>query len=116
MADRVKSANGLTKADLIDLVYERHGGLTKAEAAEVIATIFDTVKTNLVDGKQVKIKNFGVFEVKSRAAREGVSPASGERIVIPSHKGLKFRPSPALKEVVEPLGMPGVNRRREPEA
>ena len=117
MPNKIKAPSGLTKADLIDLVYERHGGLTKAEAAEVIATIFDTVKTTLVDGKQVKIKNFGVFEVKSRAAREGVSPASGERIVIPSHKGLKFRPSPALKEVVEPLDTSPPGRRRpEPEA
>ncbi|HEY0781266.1 MAG TPA: HU family DNA-binding protein [Thermoanaerobaculia bacterium] len=36
---------GLTKADLIDVVYDRHGGLTKDEAAEIVDVIFKTVKS-----------------------------------------------------------------------
>lgn len=93
---------GLTKADLIDLVYQRHGGLTKAEAAQVVEAIFDTVKTTLLEGRQVKIKNFGVFEVTSRAGRAGVNPVSGDRIFIPAHRGLSFRPASRLKDVVAP--------------
>ena len=52
---------GLTKADLIDAVYHRHGGLTKAEASEIVEAIFATVKTTLGDGRPVRIKNFGNF-------------------------------------------------------
>ncbi len=37
----------MTKADLVDAVYERHGGLTKDEAAEIVDTIFKTVKSSL---------------------------------------------------------------------
>ena len=87
-----KPRAGLTKADLTDLVYRRHGGLTKNEAAEIVDRIFTTVKTNLLDGRAVKIQNFGVFEVLSRRGRRGVNPASGESIFIPPHKGLSFRP------------------------
>ena len=92
---------GLTKADLTNLVYRRHGGLTKNEAAAVVDRIFTTVKTNLVDGRAVKIQNFGVFEVIPRQGRRGVNPASGQSIFIPPHMGLCFRPSTRLKREVQ---------------
>ncbi len=87
---------GLTKADLIDVVYRRHGGLTKSEATEVVEAIFGTVKTTLGDGRPVKIKNFGTFQVQDRPGRMGVNPTSGEKLFIPAHKGLSFRPARRL--------------------
>lgn len=89
---------GLTKADLIDVVYERHGGLTRDEAAEIVDKIFMTMKSTLGDGRAVRIQNFGAFEVKKRKGRMGVNPASGEKMFIPPHKGLSFRPSRRLKK------------------
>ena len=91
----------MTKRDLADLVYDLHGGLTKNEAVEVVDTILGTVKTNLLEGRKVKIQNFGVFEVQQRVGRRGVSPVSGESIFIPSHKGLSFRPAKKLKSALE---------------
>ena len=96
-----ESRGGNTKAYLIDQVYERHGALTKREAAEIVDTIFGTLKSSLVDGTAVRIKNFGVFEVVSRAGRAGVNPSSGEPLYIPPHKGLQFRPSKRLKKFVD---------------
>lgn len=89
---------GLTKADLIDVVYHRHGGLTRDEAAEIVDKIFMTVKSTLGDGRAVRIQNFGAFEVQDRKGRMGVNPASGEKMFIPPHKGLTFRPSKRLKK------------------
>lgn len=94
---------GTTKADLIDQVYRCHGGLTKNEAAQVVESIFATVKTTLVEGRSVRIKNFGTFEVTDRPGRRGVNPASGEEIFISPHKGLSFRPARLLKDVVAPV-------------
>jgi integration host factor subunit alpha len=94
----------LTKADLIDVVYQRHGGLTKTEAAEIVDAIFSTVKRTLVDGRAIRIKNFGTFEVTARPGRMGVNPSNGERLFIPAHKGLNFRPANQLKAVVKPMG------------
>ena len=91
---------GLTKADLIDAVYERHGGLTKSEATEIVEAIFNTVKTTLLDGRPVRIKNFGSFEVTARKGRYGVNPTSGEKIFIPPHKGLSFKPARRLRTPV----------------
>jgi len=100
-SDLSRPTGGLTKSDLTDRVYRRHGGLTKREAAAVVEKIFETLKTNLVDGRPVKIQNFGVFEVIERQGRTGVNPSNGERIFIPPHNGLAFRPAPKLKKVVD---------------
>ncbi len=101
MSDK-SQRQGLTKADLVDAVYSRHGALTKDEAAEIVDAIFGTVKDNLGRGRPVRIKNFGVFEVAERAGRMGVNPASGKKIFIPPHKGLAFRPAARLKKQVAP--------------
>lgn len=100
MSRKLVRGSGKTKADLIDAVYRRHGGLTKQEAAEVVEAIFSTVKTSLGDGRSVRIRNFGVFELTERSGRTGVNPTSGERLYIPPHRGLNFRPSRSLKAVV----------------
>jgi integration host factor subunit alpha len=94
-------SRGRTKADLVDVVYRRHGALTKREAAGIVEAIFGTVKTTLVSGRPVRIKNFGVFEVQSRPGRGGVNPGSGRRIFIPPHRGLSFRPARLMKHEVE---------------
>lgn len=95
---------GLTKVGLAELVYDLHGGLTKNEAVAVVDTILGTVKTSLLEGRKVKIQNFGVFEVTRREGRRGVSPASGESIFIPSRRGLSFRPAKKLQSAVEESG------------
>ena len=92
---------GLTKAELVRRVYRLHGGLTRREAAEVVDSILQAMKSSLLDGRPIKIQNFGVLEVTEREGRSGVDPSSGERIFIPSHKGLSFRPSPKLKTTME---------------
>ena len=97
---RSEGPRGRTKADLIDAVYQRHGGLTKDEAAEVVDAIFKTVKSSLLHGRTVKIKNFGTFEVCKRPGRAGVNPSSGEKIFIPEHSGLTFRPARNLKDTI----------------
>lgn len=101
MARKLIGTSGATKADLVDAVYRRHGGLTKAEAAEVVEAIFQTMKSNLGDGRAIRIRNFGTFELTERSGRTGVNPSSGKRMHIPAHTGLSFRPSRNLKTAVE---------------
>jgi integration host factor subunit alpha len=101
MAPKTRASHpGKTKADLVDVVYDRHGGLTKDEAAEIVDVIFHTVKSSLGRGQTVRIKNFGTFEITARPGRVGVNPVSGEKIFIQPHKGLSFRPSRKLKDEI----------------
>jgi integration host factor subunit alpha len=96
--------SGLTKADLVDAVHGRHGGITKDEAAEIVDAIFSTMKKSLRRGRTVRIQNFGTFEITSRKGRTGVNPVSGEKIFIRPQKGLSFRPARRLKDVLVPSG------------
>ena len=89
---------GITKADLIDVVYDRHGGLTKDEAADIVDAIFRTVKVSLADGRPGRIKNFGTFEVTRRPGRMGVNPVSGQKMFIRPHNGLSFKPARRLRD------------------
>ena len=95
----------------MDVVYDRHGGLTKDEAAEIVDVIFHAVKNTLGQGKTVRIKNFGTFEITSRPGRVGVNPMSGEKIFIQPHKGLSFRPSRKLKDEITVLKSAGRARK-----
>lgn len=96
-----KNLTGKNKADLIDAVYKRHGALTKKEAASVVEAVFATMKSTLLEGRTVSIRNFGVFDVQERTGRDGVNPTSGEPIFIPERLSLSFRPSQKLKKVVD---------------
>jgi len=81
-------------------------GLTQAMAAEVIDTIFSTkpgegiIAVELDAGRKVSISGFGSFSTKSRSARKGRNPATGEEITIPARKYAHFSPAKGLKDRV----------------
>jgi nucleoid DNA-binding protein len=98
---RRRRDSGRTKAFLVDSVYQRHGALTKQEAAEVVDALLRAMKGALIDGRPVRIQNFGVFEVVDRAGRSGINPTDGQPLFIPAHRGLQFRPSMLLRDEIE---------------
>jgi integration host factor subunit alpha len=89
----------MTKADLVELIYERIG-LSKKEAGEIVEAVFAIVKDQLRDGEKVKISGFGTFVVNHKRARRGRNPQTGEPITIDSRSVLTFKPSQLLKERV----------------
>ena len=89
----------MTKADLVELIYERIG-LSKKEAGEIVEAVFAIIKDQLRDGEKVKISGFGTFVVNHKSARRGRNPQTGEPITIDSRSVLTFKPSQLLKERV----------------
>ena len=57
-----------------------------------------TIFPETIEGKEVKISNFGVFYNKARLARKGTNPSDGSPITIPANNTVGFRPSKTLKE------------------
>lgn len=86
----------LTKADLIERVYEKIG-FSKREASELVELVFKEIKGKLVDGDKVKISGFGNFTVKEKKARKGRNPQTGDQITISGRRVLTFKPSQVLK-------------------
>jgi integration host factor subunit alpha len=89
----------MTKADLVELIYERIG-LSKKEAGEIVEEVFAIVRDKLCEGEKVKISGFGTFVVNHKRARRGRNPQTGEPITIDSRTVLSFKPSQLLKERV----------------
>ncbi len=90
----------MTKKDLADAVYNVHGGLSRREAARLVDRMLNVMKESLSDGEKVQISRFGVFEVQHKHSRIGVNPLTGEKIDIPEHNAIVFRPSTHLKDAV----------------
>jgi integration host factor subunit alpha len=89
----------MTKADLVDLIYERVHS-SKKEACEVVEQIFSIIRESLRQGDKVKISGFGTFAVNNKNARRGRNPQTGAPITIDSRRVLSFKPSQVLKTVV----------------
>ena len=92
----------MTKAEIIDSVYEKVGGFSKKESAEVVEAVFDTMKDVLARGDKVKISGFGNFVVRDKKRRIGRNPQTGEPIPISARRVLTFKPSQVLKNVLNP--------------
>ncbi|MFW6050205.1 MAG: integration host factor subunit alpha [Myxococcota bacterium] len=92
----------MTKAEIIDAVYEKVGGFSKKEAAEVVEAVFDTMKEVLADGQKIKISGFGNFVVRDKKQRIGRNPQTGEPIPISARRVLTFKPSQVLKGILNP--------------
>lgn len=90
----------MTKADLADRIYEKVG-LPKKEAAEIIETLFESMKSILSEGESIKIAGFGTFLVRKKGARKGRNPKTGVEIEISQRKVVTFKPSLQFKAVVE---------------
>lgn len=87
----------LTKAELIDSVYETVG-FSKKEAADLVEMVFETMKEELCKGGQIKISGFGKFRVRQKASRMGRNPQTGDAMEISARKVLTFTPSRILRD------------------
>jgi integration host factor subunit alpha len=90
----------MTKADIIESVYEKVGGFSKKEASEIVESVFGIMKQSIAANKKVKISGFGNFVVRQKKERMGRNPQTGKPIVIAPRYVLNFKPSQVLKNVL----------------
>jgi len=93
----------MTKADIIEQIYEKVG-FSKKESAEIVELVFDTMKETLEKGEKIKISGFGNFVVRQKRPRIGRNPQTGEEIEITARRVLTFRPSQVLKAALNKSG------------
>jgi len=86
----------MTKADIVEKIYEKVG-FSKKDSAELVELVFDIIKGTLETGDKIKIAGFGNFVVKEKADRRGRNPQTGQEITITARKILTFKPSQVLK-------------------
>lgn len=99
MAGKNVGNSTVTKADIVEKVYEKIG-FSKKEASELVEMVFNALKTTLEKGEKVKISGFGNFVVRAKSERVGRNPQTGEQIKISARRVLTFKPSQVLKAML----------------
>jgi integration host factor subunit beta len=89
----------MTKSELVELVSEKLD-ITKKDAESLVNTVFASIIEAITEGDKVELRGFGCFKVKSRRARNGRNPRTGEKIYIPPKRVPYFKPGKGLKEAV----------------
>jgi len=93
----------MTKQDLVLRISEETG-MPQSHVAVVVEKVLGTITDNLSKGQGVELRNFGVFEVRSRKPRVGRNPADPtQEYPIPARTFVKFKPGKLMKELVEKL-------------
>jgi DNA-binding protein HU-beta len=91
----------VNKADVVDRV-AGSSGLGRQQVESVIDAFVDTVKSAVKSGDRIAWPGFGSFSSTSRKARTGRNPRTGAAVKIPASKAVKFGPSSALKDFLNP--------------
>lgn len=99
MAEQDIERSTMTKADIVEKVYQKIG-FSKKEASELVELVFGSLKDVLYKGDKVKISGFGNFLVREKQERVGRNPQTGEQIKISARRVLTFRPSQVLKAML----------------
>ncbi|MCX8509320.1 MAG: integration host factor subunit alpha [Rhodobacteraceae bacterium] len=93
------SEKTLTRMDLSEAVYSAVG-LSRNESAQLVESVLQHMSDALVSGETVKISSFGTFSVRSKTARIGRNPKTGDEVPIHPRRVLTFRPSHLMKDRV----------------
>ena len=90
----------ITRAEVTDKIVSEVG-LTRQESSDLLDRTLDMIGAALEHEDEVKLSRFGNFVVRSKAAREGRNPKTGEEATIAARRVVTFRPSPMLKSQVD---------------
>jgi len=92
----------VTKKEIVKTISEEIG-LTQLKTKEIVQKTFDAIVDTLVEDKRIELRNFGVFEVKQRAARKARNPRTGEKVYVPEKFVVTFKPGKEMEERVREL-------------
>lgn len=92
----------MTKKEIVKTISEAIE-MTQLKTKEIVQKTFDAIVETLVEERRIELRNFGVFEVKERAARKARNPRTGERVDVPAKMVVTFKPGKEMEERVRQL-------------
>ena len=87
----------MNKTELIDKI-AAGAGISKADSKKALDATVNALKEALIAGDKIQLVGFGTFSVNERPAREGINPATKEKIQIAAKKVAKFKAGAELAE------------------
>src|SRR5438067_8939265 len=92
----------VTKKEIVKTISEEIG-LTQLKTKEIVQKTFDAIVETLIEERRIELRNFGVFEVKKRAARKARNPRTGDKVFVPEKYVVTFKPGKEMEEKVRQL-------------
>ena len=92
----------MTKKEIVKDIADQIG-LTQLKTKDIVQKTFDAIVETLVEQGRIELRNFGVFEVKQRAARKARNPRTGDRVDVPPKNVVTFKPGKKMEERVKQM-------------
>jgi integration host factor subunit beta len=92
----------VTKKEIVKAISDQIG-LTQLKTKEIVQKTFDAIVETLIEERRIELRNFGVFEVKKRAARKARNPRTGDKVFVPEKYVVTFKPGKEMEEKVRQL-------------
>ena len=92
----------MTKKEIVKTISEEIG-MTQLKTKEIVQKTFNAIVDTLVEDGRIELRNFGVFEVKKRAARKARNPRTGDKVYVPEKYVVTFKPGKEMEERVREL-------------
>jgi DNA-binding protein HU-beta len=89
----------MNKSDLIKLMSEK-SNVSQEKSKETLESILDLIKGGLERDGKVMLSGFGSWEIKQRKEKKGRNPKTGEVIIIPPRKNIKFKIGKMLEGIL----------------
>ena len=87
----------MTKKEIVNAIVEKTN-MKQTDVKTAVQLTLDTMVEALVEGKNIELRNFGVFKVKTRKPRQGRNPKTGEIVPVPERRVVVFKPGLELKK------------------
>jgi DNA-binding protein HU-beta/integration host factor subunit beta len=92
----------VTKKEIVRVIAEELDE-TQMKTKDIVQKTFDAIIKTLVDERRVELRNFGVFEVKKRAARRARNPRTGAEVLVKPRYVVTFKPGREMEKQIADL-------------
>ena len=90
----------MTKKEIVRSVSEKLN-ITQLAAKEVVQNVLDTISETLIEERRIELRNFGIFEVRKRAARKARNPKTGVPVKVKEKHVVTFKSGKALEKAIQ---------------
>ena len=92
----------MTKKEIVKTISDETG-LNQQQINTIVQKTFDSIVATLVEEGRIELRNFGVFQVRPRAARKARNPRTGRQVEVPEKFVVTFKPGKIMEQRVNSI-------------
>ncbi len=87
----------MIRSELLQTLARDNPGLRVEEIEKIVGVFFDEITQRLASGGRVELRGFGAFSTRSRDARKGRNPRTGDAVDVPGKRVPYFKPGKEMR-------------------